>query len=280
MQNRDPGQDMRMNILRNDAERKILEPLRVHHWATVIEREFADGLIISAERGAHRHIIALIYTSATDNRVYRSLAAEVEHIFFNGEPYLVEQFTHGVDKPVGSVNDFHTVLLEWNRTSAEGKFAPGGGKPHNIDSTILRPRLLLADEPIEAIWLRLRQLESVTLARKMIEARGAADHLALDNDRVQSKAQGVAYALRNASDYFQAKDDRNFSKRVLNLYYGTLSFAFAEMLAAPQGAATLSEIEESTKGGHGLYTVDGPADGLEQIVVSVFGPASPKATAC
>jgi hypothetical protein len=58
---------------------------------------------------------------------------------------------------------------------------------------------------------------------------------------IQSKAQGVAYALRNASDYFQAKDGQIFSQRVLNLYYGSLSFAFAEMLAAPRGAKALSD---------------------------------------
>jgi hypothetical protein len=271
MQASDPGQKMRMDVLRRDAERKLFEKLRIHNWSEKIERELPDGLIISAERGGHRHIIALIYSSATDNRVYKSLAAEVEHIFFNGPPYLVEQFTHGVTKPVGSVDDFHEVLLEWNRMSADGKFAPDRQEmPPVTDPTILRPRLLLADEPIEAIWLRLRQLQSVTLARKMIEARAAAEHVVLDTDSLQSKAQGVAYALRNASDYFQAKDGQTFSQRVLNLYYGSLSFSFAEMLAAPRGAKALSDIEDSTKAGHGLYTVDGMTDGLEQIVVGVL----------
>ena len=173
----------RLDILRRDAERKILEKLRTHNWSAVIEREFPDGLIIAAERGGHPHTIALIYSSATDNKIYRSLAAEVEHIFFNGQPYLVEQFTQGVTKPVGSADDFHHVLLEWNSTSAEGKFAPDGHEARPAaDSTILRPRLLLAEEPIEAIWLRLRQLQSVTLARKMIEARAAAEPASARDD--------------------------------------------------------------------------------------------------
>jgi hypothetical protein len=271
MQFVDPGQKARMDILRRDAERKIFEKLRTHNWSANIEREFADGLIIAAERGGHRHAIALIYSSDTDNGVYKSLAAEVEHIFFNGPPYNVEQFTRGVTKPVGSVDDFHDALLEWNRTSADGKFAPDDEeKSTAAEPTILRPRLLLADEPIEAIWLRLRQLQSVTLARKMIEARARTERVDLDADSLQSKAQGVAYALRNASDYFQAKDGQTFSQRVLNLYYGSLSFAFAEMLAAPRGAKALSDIEDSTKAGHGLYTVDGTSDGLEQIVVGVL----------
>jgi YaaC-like protein len=273
MQKADPGQAMRMEILRQDAESKILEELRTHNWTASISREFADGLIITAERGGHTHAVALIYSSATDNRVYKSLAAEVEHIFFNGQPYLVEQFTHGVTKTVGSVDDFHDVLLDWNKASADGKFAPESNeKPASAadEPTILRPRLLLADEPIEAIWLRLRQLQSVTLARKMIEARARAEQTELDADSLQSKAQGVAYALRNASDYFQAKDGQSFSQRVLNLYYGSVAFAFAEMLATPRGVKALSEIEDTTKAGHGLYTVDGSSDGLEKIVVGAL----------
>lgn len=261
-----------MDILCRDAEQKIFEKFRTHHWTPKVEREFPDGLIISAERGGHRHTVALIYSSATDSRVYKSLAAEVEHIFFNGQPYLVEQFTHGVTKPVGSVDDFHEALLEWNKTSAEGKFAPDDEEKESSPSepTILRPRLLLSDDPIEAIWLRLRQLQSVTVARKMIEARALAEHVELDADILHSKAQGVAYALRNASDYFQAKDGQTCSQRVLNLYYGSMSFSFAEMLAAPRGAKALSDIEDSTKAGHGLYTIDGISDGMEHTYGEIF----------
>ncbi|PMX32774.1 hypothetical protein C1Y20_33780, partial [Pseudomonas sp. FW301-21B01] len=85
--------------------------------------------------------------------------------------------------------------------------------------------------------------------------------LELDSNTIKSKADGLAYALRNASDYFQASDHRNVSQRVLNLYYGTLAFAFAEMLALPNGAISVADLEKSTKQGHGLYTADGQADG-------------------
>lgn len=81
-----------MQILRNDAERKILDPLRTHQWNATIEREFGDGLIIAAERGGHQHRVALIYTSTTDNKVYKALAAQVEHIFFNGQPYHIQEY--------------------------------------------------------------------------------------------------------------------------------------------------------------------------------------------
>jgi hypothetical protein len=42
------------------------------------------------------------------------------------------------------------------------------------------------------------------------------------------------------------------------------------MLSTPHGPKTLAEIENSTKVGHGLYTVDGACGGLEQIGVGVF----------
>jgi hypothetical protein len=58
----DTGWNMRLEILRRDAEQKVLEPLRKHGWAAAIEGEFKDGelLILSAERGGHRHRVALI----------------------------------------------------------------------------------------------------------------------------------------------------------------------------------------------------------------------------
>jgi hypothetical protein len=266
----DTGQKARMDILHRDADRKIFDPLRTHKWNVTIEREIADGMIISAERGGHRHKIALIYTSATDNAIYTTLAAQVEHIFFNGQPYHVEQYAHGVDKPVSSADDFYSALLEWNKTSSDGKFLSENDEGPAIEPSAVKHRLLLSEAPIEAIWLRIRQLQSVTLAKKLVERRTLAEGIELEASVIQSKAEGLAYALRNASDYFQAKEGRNVSQRVLNLYYGSLAFAFAEMLAAPHGSKTLTEIENSTKVGHGLYTVVGTNDGLEQIIVGVF----------
>ena len=212
----------------------------------------------------------MIYTSATDNAVYKALATQVEHIFFNGQPYRLQDYAYGLDKPVSSADDFHSLLLEWNKASSEGKFVPEAGNAETAEPSAAEARLLLAEEPIEAIWLRLRQLQSVTLAKKLIARRAKAEGVVLNDAVAQSKAEGVAFALRNAADYFEAKDRRNVSQRILNLYYGSLAFAFAEMLASPHGAKTLDEIEDSTKVGHGLYTVDGAADGLEHIVVGLF----------
>ncbi|MBI4917352.1 MAG: hypothetical protein HY825_16050 [Acidobacteria bacterium] len=236
-------------------------------------------LIVEASRGGHVHRVALLYSSGTDNKVYKQLSAMVEHIFFNGEPYHVESFAHGISTPVGPVDGFHDLLVKWNAGSTDGKFAPAECQ-EEATPVPTRSRLLLSETPIRAIWLRVRQLQSVTLASKVIERRVAEAGRTLDAQALRKKAEGLAYALRNASDYFQVRDGQSVGQRVLNLYYGTLSFAFAEMLAAPDGPATLEEIEASTKFGHGLFVLGqdpedlvrfGPRpDDLDRLVVGIL----------
>jgi hypothetical protein len=266
------GWEQRLAILQRDAEQKFLDPLRTHGWTADISREVEDGdyVLISAKRGQHSHIIGLIYTSATDNSIYKRLAREVEHIFFNGEPYEVASFAYGLDKPVSRAADFYPLLLQWNHDSADGKFSGAAEEEPAASANQAKTRVLLSEAPIEAVWLRLRQLQSVTLAKKMIAERAKRENVTLSDGAIASKAEGVAFTIRNASDYFNAQEVRNVSQRVLNLYYGSLAFAFAEMLASPEGPNTLSEIEDITKQGHGLYTIDGGGNGLEHLVVGII----------
>lgn len=151
-----------------------------------------------------------------------------------------------------------------------GDLAPA--EPTNGPQRAVPPadRWLLSETPIHSIWLRLRQMTSVTLATKLVEQRAKDEGVALESEVVRSKAEGLAFALRNASDYFHAPVAANVSQRVVNVYYGSLAFAFAEMLAAPRGATALADIEDSTKQGHGLYTIDGEPNDLEHLVVGVL----------
>lgn len=279
----DTGRRQRLEILRRDAEHKILALLRTHAWTASIEREVEAGeyLLIRAERGGQSHLIGFLYTSATDNAVYKRIAAEAEHIFFNGQPYHVESFARGIGKPIGPVTEFPNLLHDWNQASSDGKFALTAEDSEPIVPQTPNYQVLISEEPIQAIWLRLRQLQSVTLAAKLITARGQRDNIELTDEAIRSKAEGLSYALRNAADYYHARDMRTVSQRILNLYYGSMAFAFAEMLAMPPGPNALADIENVTKQGHGLYTVDGARDGLEHLVVGVissgFFPAWMKA---
>lgn len=265
------GWHLRLDILKRDAEQKILAPMRLHGWKVTIDRDGKPGeyIVMSAERGGQRRTFALLYSSATDNKIYQALQAEVDLIMFNGSPYQLASFTQGITTPVRAAADFPAIVVEWNRETSLGKFAPDEESDATTDEEEEGDnyRLLLSETPIEAVWLRLRQFHSVRLAQGMIEGRAARAGAPLSSEVLKDKAEGVAFALRNATDYFTAPQTPNVSQRILNLYYGSMAFVFAEMLAAPTGPATLAEIEDVTKKGHGLFTVDGATSDLQDIIV-------------
>ena len=64
------GIELRMGILHNAAKQQMLGPLLSHGWIASIVEESKDGeyLVIDATKGAKKHSVALMYTSATDNR--------------------------------------------------------------------------------------------------------------------------------------------------------------------------------------------------------------------
>jgi hypothetical protein len=271
----DTGANARLEILKHDAELKILGPLRTHGWKVAVERENASGdghIIYEAERGEHCRTFALLYSSASGNGTYRALEARGgDRILVNGDLWKIESYAHGIATPISSANDFVEVLIGWNRATSGGKFAPGSEEAESDEEEDpSQRRVLLSDTPIEAVWLRLRQLHSVRLAANQIRRSSERANVTLDGNTVQSKAEGVAYALRNATDYFSASQTRNVSQRVLNLYYGSMAFAFAEMLASPAGPTSLVQIEEETKRGHGLYTVDGQTSDVADLVVGLM----------
>lgn len=269
---RDSGSQLRLNILRQDAERNILAPLRTHGWEATIEREDQGGdgqLVIVAKRGDASRRVALLYSSGTDNGIYRRLEAEVDVILFRGQPYMVQSFTAGIIKPVKSLDDFHLILVDWNRETSD-TLCVAQALEEDATEAIIEPRRFLSENPIDAIWARLSQLRSSTLARKMIAQRALVERVTLDANDIASKGEGVAFAVRNAIDYFAPKETQNVSQRVLNLYYGSLSFAFAELLASPKGSRTLAELEGATKQGHGLYTLDGLKEGVADFTVGAL----------
>jgi hypothetical protein len=264
-----PAVELRMQILQNAADQQILKPLRTHGWHAEIARENQDGeyIVVTATKQGATHKVALLYTSATDNRHYKALGAEVDHIFTNGELYHIESYAYGIATPVAPIKEFFPVLLGWNKALAPTLEVSA---PKPTPRTIRR---ITAECPLEAIWARLDQFGSIQLARKLVARRATEESKEISDDLVSSKAAGVAFAIRNASDYFRAMPSESLNRRVLSLYYGTLALAFAEMLASPSGAGDLDEVEGMTKLGHGLNTVQSvPGDfGSLSVVVRDVG---------
>ena len=269
----DTGWNSRLEILQRDAENKILSKLKTHGWKAIIVEEVSKGdyIVIEAVRGGHHHKVALMYSSATDNTIYKNLENKVEHIYINGQLYKLESFAYGIKIPVTTADDFQLQLIDWNKASTNGLFSPTN-EEFKVEEVIMNSKYnrIQSENPLQSVWIHLRQLESVSLAKKNIYRRATLSKIELVDSVVSSKSEGLAFALRNASDYYRSAEGRNMSQRILNLYYGTLSFAFAEMLASPMGPTTLSEIEDSTKQGHGLFTLDGKSDRLEDLVIGVI----------
>jgi hypothetical protein len=260
------GVEQRMAILRSAADQQIVKPFRTHGWVAEITDAKEDGeyLVVTATKEAVTRRVALLYSSATDNKYYKSLEGEVDRTFTNGELYMIESFAYGLKKPIVPVDQFFPVLVGWNKElHPEAQRAPLKPRPRDV-------RSIKSENPLLSIWARLDQFASTTLAEKLIRRRAKDAAVEISDETVVSKGIGVAFALRNASDYFRAIPFESLNKRILSLYYGGLALSFAEMLASPKGPADLDEIEGYTKFGHGFYTLGTELRGFSELGVGVI----------
>ncbi len=260
------GIEQRMAILRSAADQQIVKPFRTHGWTAEITEAKEDGeyLVITAARADVTRRVALLYTSATDNKYYKKLDSEVDRTFTNGELYMIESFAYGLKKSVVPVDQFFSILVAWNK-----ELYPESGRP------LAKPlptkiHSIKAENPLLSIWARLDQFASTHLAEKLIRRRAKEQSIDISDDKVTSKAIGVAFSLQNASDYFRAGPFESLNKRILSLYYGGLALSFAEMLASPTGPADLDEVEGYTTRGHGFYAFGTEQRGFSELVVGVM----------
>jgi hypothetical protein len=261
-----PGIERRMEILRSAADQQIVKPFRTHGWSADISDAKDDGeyLVVTAVKNGVTRRVSLLYSSATDNKFYKKLDSEVDRTFTNGELYHPEHYAYGLTKPVVPVDQFFPVLVGWNKElHPEAKRVPR--KPQSS-----RVHRLTAENLLESIRARLDQFASMSLAEKLIRRRAKEESIDISDNDVRSKSAGVAFAVRNASDYFRAVPSESLNKRIVSLYYGALALAFAEMLASPKGPVDLDEIEGFTKFGHGFYTLGSDLRGFSDLGVGIL----------
>jgi len=261
-----PGVELRMRILREAANQQLLKPLHTHGWEAAISSESDAGeyIIITATKSTATRKIALLYSSATDNKYYKALDRTIDHIFTNGDLYHIESYAYGIATPVTPIDEFFPLLVEWNK-----QFAPATHRPVRQQRTH-SIRYLRAENPLESVWARLNQFASLQLAEKLVKRRAMDESVVLQPTAVHAKAEGVAYAIQNAADYFRSAPFESLNKRILSLYYGVLALAFAELLASPHGSADLDQVEGMTKHGHGLYTVSSDPGDFGELHVGLL----------
>ena len=256
----DNPENPRLIVLRAAVEQRVLKPLRLYGWSATVESSIDPVKILEIliDTGSVTTRIAVLYSGrAISSEQYISLSTRVSHIFVRGRPTALNSYAKGVEIPIEPLDDFFSFLISLNKQGDPDSSEPAIG-PRKTGGTLR----LTAENPIDAIFSRLEQFTSIHLAARLVTRRSAVHGIPLSKQTVDHKATGVAYSMRSALDYIGSTPSNKLNKRVLSLYYGTMAFAQAEMLAAPSGPRDLDEVEAMTKYGHGLYTLPDQTVGL------------------
>ena len=81
-----------------------------------------DGLYVtvSATVDGERFGAALLFSCATDNAIYRTLAADRDAILYRGAPYRQDQYAYGIKVHVGPITGWQPPLPPSRRQSLAG----------------------------------------------------------------------------------------------------------------------------------------------------------------
>jgi hypothetical protein len=114
------------------------------------------------------------------------------------------------------------------------------------------------DQPVRHLWARFGVLESVSGARQFLTRREADAGVSLDDGLIEAKAQGLAFAVRSAREYFGVPIEGNLTNACLAFYYGMLSLLQALLLGEVENSLALTDMERFTNKGHGLRALHVP----------------------
>jgi hypothetical protein len=116
----DDGVLLRKCLLSDDCMKDLVRPLREAGWSSEVTEpdERALYMTVIASRGETRFEVALLYSCASDNELYRKLAERCEAILYRGAPNNQEGYAYNIPVHVGPV-------LGW-----QPPLAPGYVRPH------------------------------------------------------------------------------------------------------------------------------------------------------
>jgi len=101
----DDGVTLRSAILSEECMRDLVRPLRDAGWSVDVGEPDAKALYMTLVASHEERLlnVALLYSCATDNGIYRMLAEKCDAILYRGAPYHQESFAHGISVHVGPV---------------------------------------------------------------------------------------------------------------------------------------------------------------------------------
>ena len=99
------GSLQRKALLSEDCMNDLVRPLRDAGWSVEVGEPDDKGLymIATARSGEEQFSVALLYSCASDNALYRKFAETCRAILYRGPPYQQEQFARGINVHVGPV---------------------------------------------------------------------------------------------------------------------------------------------------------------------------------
>lgn len=102
----DNGAALRAARLGDECIKDLVRPLRDAGWQVGMGEPDKVGqwMKVVATSGQDRMTIALLFSCATENKLYRELASDCTAILYLGAPYNQAEYTHGVDVHVGPVS--------------------------------------------------------------------------------------------------------------------------------------------------------------------------------
>jgi hypothetical protein len=101
----DDGVTLRKAILSEDCMNDLVRPLRDAGWSVEVSEPDEKSLYVTvvASKNEKRFGVALLYSCATDNSIYRMLAEKCDAVLYRGAPYLQESYAYGIPVHVGPV---------------------------------------------------------------------------------------------------------------------------------------------------------------------------------
>jgi hypothetical protein len=108
----DNGVLLRKVMLAEDCINDLVRPLRDAGWSVEVGEpdDRALYLKVVASAGEEHVTIALLYSCATDNAIYRMLEQTADVILYRGAPYHQDQFAYGIKIHVGPVTGWQPPL--------------------------------------------------------------------------------------------------------------------------------------------------------------------------
>jgi hypothetical protein len=101
----DNGVTLRKAVLSEECMRDLVRPLRDAGWSVEVSEPDEEALYMTviASSGEKRFGVALLYSCASGNDLYRMLAEKCEAILYRGAPFKQESYAYGIPVHVGPV---------------------------------------------------------------------------------------------------------------------------------------------------------------------------------